>query len=200
VFFLCVYPAIKDGDSIKITVDFDGEEKIRKCRFIDDHHLEVGSQTFHIDEFMEKMTRAGNTYEPIYDQEPKLNILIAESNKPPRGTEIPMTNAALVEILGGEPEIVSKDKFCVTVSGKDGNGTVAVLGINNGNLTSLHPYTAQSKKRELTECYTAVTKMLDNAKPTLAERLEAGKAKAAAHKSARQETDSPKKKKETTEH
>jgi hypothetical protein len=188
---------IKDGDSIKITVGYDGEELIRKCRFIDDHHIDVGSQCFHIDEFMEKMTRAGNSYEPIPDQEPKLNILVAEPGKPPQDAEIPMTHTALREMLGGEPEIISKDKFATVIQGANGNGTIVVCGSKGDILTSLHPYIAQSQKRELAN---RVPPTEDKKPATLAERLEVGKAKAAAHNSARQTNDTPQKKKDAAEH
>ena len=140
---------IKDGDSIKITSGYDGEVLIRKCRFLDETHLNVGSTCYHVDEFMERMTRVGNKYEPIPNQEPKLDILISEPGKPPRDTEIPMRLDAIRELIGGEPEIIGNDKFSAIVKGANGNGVILVCGIKGDDLTSLHPYDAQTQKREL---------------------------------------------------
>lgn len=95
---------IKDGDSIKITVAYDCEKLIRKCRWLDEAHMNVGSTCFHMDEFMEKATRVGNKYEPVPNQEPKLDVVIAESGKPPRDAVIDMSAAAIRELLGGEPK------------------------------------------------------------------------------------------------
>jgi hypothetical protein len=189
---------IKDGESIKITVAYDGEEIIRKCRYLDEAHMNVGaSSCYHMDEFMEKQTRVGNQYEPIPSETPKPDIETAEHSQPPRDAEIPMSEAAMRDILGGEPEIISRDKFSATVTGIRGNGTTIVCGMNGDNLTSLHPYDAQRQKRELAERVPAT----EEKKPsTLAERLEAGKAKAAAHNAARQTNDTPQKKKDVTEH
>ncbi len=188
---------IKDGDKIKITVAYDGEELIRKCRFLDETHMNVGSTCFHMDEFMEKMARVGNKYEPIPDQEAKLDVLIAEPGQAPRNAEIPLSFTALREIIGGEPEIISKDKFSAVVQGTNGNGTIVVCGVKGDNLTSLHPYDAQTKKRELTERASATE---EKSKPSLSDRLEAGKAKAAAHNAEHKTPDTPQKKKDVTEH
>ena len=169
---------IKDGDSIKITVAYDGEEIVRKCRWLDETHLNVDTTCFHVDEFMERQTRVGNKYEPLPDQKPKLDVVIVEPGKPPRDAEIPMSRAAIRDIIGGEHEIIMEDKCSALVIGVGGNGTLLLFGIEGGNLTSLHPFVAQTKKRELA-ALAAETE--EKAAPTLADRLEAGKAKAAAH-------------------
>ena len=188
---------IKDGDSIKITIAFDGEEIVRKCRFLDPTHLDVGSSCYHCSEFMEKMTRNGNQYEPAPNQKPKFDILIAELGKPPRDIEIPISETAIRKLLGGEPEIVNKDKFSVTLTGKDGNGTIAVFGNNDGNISSLHPYDAQKYKRDFAA---SVSETEEKPKKTLAEQLEAGKTKAAAHNASRKTPDAPSKTKKAAEH
>ena len=54
---------INDGDSIRIKFS-DGETVIRKCRYIDDYHTEIGSNVYHICEFAERMEQNGNVYEP----------------------------------------------------------------------------------------------------------------------------------------
>jgi hypothetical protein len=188
---------IKDGERIKITVAYDGEEIIRKCRYLDDHHMYVGSTCLHVNEFMEKQTRVGNTYEPISNQEPLIDVVIVEKNKFPSDIEIDMTHSAIREILGGEPEIISKDKFSVIVKGIEGNGKMLVCGYDGDYLTSLHPYVAQTKKYELAALFPKEEKE-EKAKPTLVERLEAGKAKAAEH-NADKLPDTSKKTKNTTE-
>lgn len=187
---------IKDGENIKITVAYDGEEIIRKCRWLDEAHMNVGSTCYHMDEFMERQTSVGNKYEPILGQEPKLDVVIAEPGKPPRDAEIPLDTAALHKIIGGEPEFINKDKFSAVIQGTGGNGTIVVCGVNGDHLTSLHPYVAQTQKRELAARVPAA----EEKKPTLADRLEAGKAKAAAHNTERQPPDTAHKKKDVTEH
>ena len=53
---------IDDGNSIRIKFS-DGETVIRKCRYIDDYHTEIGSNVYHICEFAERMEQCGNVYE-----------------------------------------------------------------------------------------------------------------------------------------
>ena len=167
---------IKDGDCIKITVAFDGEEVVRKCRWLDEMHMTVGSTCYHNDEFMEKSTKVGNKYEPLPDQEPVIDIIIAEPGKPPCDAEIPMTYDALQNIIGGKLEIVNSYKSHAVVKGINGNGTFVVCGIKDDKLTSLHPYIAQTQKREF------VTKSIEESNvKSLTNRLEAGKLKAASH-------------------
>ena len=61
---------IADGDKIRITLS-DGEQLDRPCRYIDDYHLEVGSNLFHICEFAERMEQNGNTVIPIRSSLPE---------------------------------------------------------------------------------------------------------------------------------
>lgn len=61
---------IPDGDKIQITLS-DGEKMERICRYIDEYHLEVGSNLFHICEFAERMEQAGNTVIPIRSSLPE---------------------------------------------------------------------------------------------------------------------------------
>jgi hypothetical protein len=173
---------IKDGDSIKITVAYDGEEIVRKCRFLDEYHMNVGSSCYHMDEFMEKMKKVGNTYEQIPGQAPMLDIVVAEPGKAAIEAVIPLSHAALRELVGGEPEIASKDKFTAVIRGANGNGTVAAFGINGDSLTSLHPYDAQKHRRELAA---ELPPVKESKPPSLSERLEAGRIKAAEHNAAR---------------
>jgi hypothetical protein len=52
---------IPDGGYITITRD-DGEQLIRKCTYHGECHVDVGSNTYHICEFAERMERNGSTY------------------------------------------------------------------------------------------------------------------------------------------
>jgi len=55
---------LPDGGEIKITYS-DGEEVVRTCRFIDEHHLYVGYNVYHICEFAEHMERMGARIEKV---------------------------------------------------------------------------------------------------------------------------------------
>ena len=54
---------IPDGGTIIITNN-SGEEAERVCRYIDDYHMEVGRNLFHICEFAERMQCIGSSYAP----------------------------------------------------------------------------------------------------------------------------------------
>ncbi len=55
---------IEDGEKIKIRYP-DGEEQERVCRFIDECHMEVGNNLYHICQFAENMERNGSEYTPV---------------------------------------------------------------------------------------------------------------------------------------
>lgn len=55
---------IPDGDHIRITYP-DGSHKDRICRYIDDSHVEVDNNLYHICEFAEIMESNGNTVVPL---------------------------------------------------------------------------------------------------------------------------------------
>ena len=55
---------IPDGEHIIVT-DRYGKMKSYPCRYIDDYHLEVGCNLFHICEFAERMEQGGCTYAPM---------------------------------------------------------------------------------------------------------------------------------------
>lgn len=61
---------IPDGDKIRITLD-NGEPLDRECRYIDEYHLEVGNNLYHICEFAERMEQAGNTVIPLRSSLPE---------------------------------------------------------------------------------------------------------------------------------
>ena len=55
---------IEDGDSVRVR-RFDGRVFDRVCRYIDDCHVEIGSELYHICQFAELMERNGNTVIPL---------------------------------------------------------------------------------------------------------------------------------------
>ena len=59
---------LPDGDRIRITMD-NGDQVTRSCRYVDEYHVEIGSNIFHICEFAELMEHAHKKYEP---QDPPL--------------------------------------------------------------------------------------------------------------------------------
>lgn len=61
---------IPDGDQMRITTT-DGEKLDSTCRYIDDYHVEVGRNLYHICEFAERMEQAGNTVVPLRSSLPE---------------------------------------------------------------------------------------------------------------------------------
>ncbi|MEG0892716.1 MAG: hypothetical protein RR998_05070 [Oscillospiraceae bacterium] len=61
---------IPDGDQVRITTS-DGEKLDRTCRYIDEYHVEVGNNLFHICEFAERMEQANNTVVPLRSSLPE---------------------------------------------------------------------------------------------------------------------------------
>lgn len=55
---------IPNGEKIKVT-RADGQSFEATCKYIDEYHLEVGNNLYHICEFMERMERGGSKVEPI---------------------------------------------------------------------------------------------------------------------------------------
>ena len=145
---------IKDGDSVKVTFAYDGEVDIQKCRHIDEVHLYIGNNAYHISELAEKLMKNGNKVEPIPGQKPMLDILAAKYGEPLQDVSIPMTEAAIKKLVGGKYETetlygaTKTTVFGALLRGKDGISVCGVGGENN-TLTSLHPYWAQKFKREL---------------------------------------------------
>ena len=61
---------IPDGDYIRITYP-DGTHKDRTCRYIDDYHLKVDNNFYHICEFAEIMESNGNIVIPLRSSLPE---------------------------------------------------------------------------------------------------------------------------------
>lgn len=61
---------IPDGDQIRITSSW-GEKNDYTCRYIDDYHLEVGRNLYHICELAERMEQNGATITPLRSNLPE---------------------------------------------------------------------------------------------------------------------------------
>ena len=61
---------LQDGDKIRITSSW-GEKNDRTCRYIDEYHLEVGNNPYHICELAELMERNGATITPLRSSLPE---------------------------------------------------------------------------------------------------------------------------------
>ena len=62
-----IYSVFRDGEKIVVTTKLN-EAIEHKCRYIDDEHVEVGSNLYHINEFEEKMHRNGAVYRPLREK------------------------------------------------------------------------------------------------------------------------------------
>ena len=62
---------LTDGDSIRIVYP-DGTHRDRVCRYVDDYHLEVGSNLYHICEFAELMEESGKNVIPLRSDLPEM--------------------------------------------------------------------------------------------------------------------------------
>ena len=92
---------LQDGDKIRITSSW-GEKNDRPCRYIDDYHVEIGSNLYHICEFAERMEYGGHTCEPVRDNLPERCysvlsgsdeiIIIKRGEKGYFKTDIPVTD------------------------------------------------------------------------------------------------------------
>ena len=94
---------IPDGDKVRITMS-DGETADRTCSYIDDYHLEVGNNLYHICEFAERMEQAGNTVVPL------------RSSLPEKCYSSLLDTGAIVILKRGETGYYKTDIPCV---GKD---------------------------------------------------------------------------------
>ena len=61
---------IPDGGKIIIHYSWN-EDQVRTCRYIDDYHVEVGDNLYHICEFAERMEQNGHTCKPIRESLPE---------------------------------------------------------------------------------------------------------------------------------
>lgn len=61
---------LRDGDQVRLLYG-NGESVDRTCRYIDDYHVEVGDNLFHICEFAERMQQAGAVVIPLRSSLPE---------------------------------------------------------------------------------------------------------------------------------
>jgi len=116
---------IKDGDSIKITFGEDGGDAEFKCRFHGDMRVEIEGLKFLSYIFAEEMDEAGWTYEPVTEQEPKIDIVFAKYGEKLHDVSIPITEAALRDLVGGDYELTPVNAYSIgtpdmRVDGPDG--------------------------------------------------------------------------------
>lgn len=69
---------IADGDSIRMTFP-SGETQDKPCRFVDETHLEVGNNLYHICEFAERMQHGGIQVIPLRQSLPEKCVSTLES-------------------------------------------------------------------------------------------------------------------------
>ena len=100
---------IPDGSNIVLTFS-DGSEAVRKCKYIDDYHTNVGGYDYHICEFAEKMERNGTTYSSETEHEIVTGYHITE--RKPVGNK--------VYVLGVNPNAVKPFVTWVKHAGRDG--------------------------------------------------------------------------------
>ena len=90
---------IPDGDKVRITLN-DGSYFDEVCRYIDDYHVEVGRNLYHICEFAERMEQNGNTVIPI------------RSNLPERCFSVLAETGEMIIIQKGESGYYHSDLNC----------------------------------------------------------------------------------------
>jgi hypothetical protein len=192
---------IKDGESIKFTSGYDGEESVKKCRWIDEAHTEIGRETYHNCQWAEICERNGHSFASADKRENKIDILAAKYGEDLTAAAVPMTEAAIKKLVGGvykTETLYNWDKkyiFGALVRGKEGIAVCGLGGDNNGTLTNLHPYHAQSYKRELSPA-TRVQDAPAPKKPSLLGELESSEREAAERNAARSTGDRPQKRDE----
>jgi hypothetical protein len=99
---------IKDGENVKVTYAFDGGVATLKCRFIDEAHLTIGNNFYHISEFAERLKKNGNRVEPIPGQKPMIDVIAAKYGENLQDVSIPMTEAAIRKLVGGAYEMETR--------------------------------------------------------------------------------------------
>ena len=69
---------ILDGDRIRLLM-YNGDEVDRTCRYVDDYHVEVGDNLYHICEFAERCDRSGTKVIPLRSSLPERCYVFVES-------------------------------------------------------------------------------------------------------------------------
>jgi len=68
---------VPDGGYITVT-RYNGEQLVRKCKFLDECHTEISGECFHICQFAEIQERNGSTYEPCPELEVVAGYMITD--------------------------------------------------------------------------------------------------------------------------
>ena len=122
---------LEDGDNIKINY-FDGTSDIKNCRFIDEYHVEINRNIYHICQFAEIMERNGNTVIPfrralpekayMYNPERKTIVTItkgeSETTSEPAPSEYDFMNKAYVEDMN-DKEGLNKQQVAAMIAGAE---------------------------------------------------------------------------------
>lgn len=93
---------IPDGDKIRITLS-DGKQLDRTCRYIDDYHLEVGNNLYHICEFDERIEKNGNTVIPLRSSLPEQCYIFVQTENCVGIVKKGESGFYRTEIKGGKP-------------------------------------------------------------------------------------------------
>ena len=109
---------IPDGDKIRITLS-SGEHYDRECRYIDDYHLEVGDNLYHICEFAERLEKTHGSVIPL------------RSSLPPNCFSILPSSGELIVITRGEKGYLPSD---MQIKGKS-NQEVAEIANHASGVT-----------------------------------------------------------------
>ena len=56
---------VPDGGEIKVHSSWDNNDRVLGCKYIDEYHVDISGNCYHICQFAELMERNGNTYEPL---------------------------------------------------------------------------------------------------------------------------------------
>lgn len=107
---------IPDGDRIRMTLST-GERMEQTCRYIDETHLEVGNNLYHICEFAERMAHNGTQVIPLRSSLPEKCFTVLEST------------GEMVVITRGDKGYTPTGIYPQDVSPREG---VAALNASNG--------------------------------------------------------------------
>ena len=99
---------LPDGEQITI-IQSDGARQNFVCRYIDEAHVEVGDNLFHVCEFAERMERAGSRYEPT------------ETPLPPKCLTLLPSSGDIISITRYERgyTLIRRDTDFSTIGGKE---------------------------------------------------------------------------------
>jgi hypothetical protein len=164
---------VKDGESVKLKDGYNPNSPVKtlKCRWLDEFHFRLigkhyvydddeSREDYHIGYFAEMCELYGDKVEAIPGQTPMIDVLCAKNGEDLSDIAIPMTETEIKKLVGGkyETEILcdatKEFTFGVLLRGSEG---AVICGIQDGALTSLHPYWAEKYKSKIPEAITVPT-------------------------------------------